>query len=566
MDGGIFELGFIILIAATLGIVAQFLRQPLILAYLITGIIISYTFFFDIEGRETWRLFSDLGIMFLLFLVGLEMNYSSLRLVGKDSVILGFGQVIITFVLGYALGKFFGFDTITAAYVAIALAFSSTIIIVKLLSEKRDLNSLYGKLSIGLLLVQDLIVVILIVLLTGIEAGSGVSALFILATLIKGALLFGIMLWLGRKILPIIFDRVARSSELLFLVSLAWVFVVVALVKKMGFSIEIGGFLAGIALANSSEHFQIASRIKPLRDFFIVLFFVILGSTIAFSDFSGIGLPIIIFSLFVLIGNPIIVMLLMGWRGYKKRTGFLTGITVAQISEFSFIIAAFGLKLGHITTPIVAIISAVGVITITLSTYMVMNADYIYSKLSKILSVFEFKDTLKPDLPKPYGNKNILLVGCQRVGKSIMTQLSIEKVLVVEFDPDVIKKLKEERYDYIFGDITDPDILEQIDFKSLKLVICTAPSYAVNLALLEHVKRLRSNGIKGYKVIVRARDDDEARNLYNAGADYVLLPHITSGYYLGKAISRSGSVQFLNNLKMRDRALMKQSEDYKRHN
>lgn len=565
MDGGIFELAVIILIAATLGIFAQLLKQPLVLAYLITGIIIGYSDFFHLTNRETWEIFSDLGIMFLLFLVGLEINYSSLKLVGKDSVILGVGQVLFTFIFGYIIAQIFGYSYVASAYIAIALTFSSTIIIVKLLSEKRDLNSLYGKLSIGFLLVQDLIVILLLVILAGIETGEGVSLFAVPLSLLKGIVLFAVMLWLGRKVLPYVFDKIARSAELLFLVSLAWVFIVVAFVGKLGFSIEIGGFLAGLALANSSEHFQIAGRIKALRDFFIVVFFVILGSSILFTDISGIGLPVLVFSLFVLIGNPFIVMLLMGIRGYRKRTGFMAGITVAQISEFSLILGALGLKLGHITEAEVALISAVGVITITISTYMVMNADFIYSKIYRILSIFEFRHSFKTEVIEDKKDKSILLVGCKRVGKSMLTQLSLKKVLVVEFDPEVVKVIAKEGYDYLFGDISDPDLYEHIDFSSMQLVISTVPSYQVNLAMLEFTKRIREERGYTFKIIVRARDDYEARLLYQNGADYVLLPHVTTGYYFGKAIARNTSMQFLDNLRTRDIGLMKQAEDYRRH-
>ena len=565
MDGGIIELAVIILLAATLGTIAQLLKQPLVLAYLLTGIVISSVSFFHLGNADVWELFSDLGIMFLLFLVGLEINYSALKLVGKDSVIIGLGQVLFTFLFGYIIAQLFGYSLIASAYIAIALTFSSTIIIVKLLSEKRDLNSLYGKLSIGFLLVQDILVILLLVVLAGAETNEGIKYTAVIFSLIKGAILFAVMLFLGRKVLPRLFDRIARSSELLFLVSLAWVFIVVAIVGRLGFSIEIGGFLAGLALANSSEHFQIASRIKALRDFFIVVFFVILGSTIVFADLSGIGLPVIVFSLFVLIGNPLIVMFLMGVRGYKKRTGFLAGVTVGQISEFSLILAALGLKLDHITEAEVALISAVGVITITISTYLVMNADYVYSKLYKLLSIFEFRGTLKSERIEDQKNKTILLVGCKRIGRSIVSQLPIKKITVVEFDPEVIKILKEDGYDYIFGDITDPEVYEHIDFSTIKLVISTAPSYVVNLAFIEFTKRIRSGKALDFKIVVRARDDYEAKHLYKHGADYVILPHTTSGYYFGKAIARSNNVQFLSNLRMRDIALMKQAEDYQDH-
>ena len=206
------------------------------------------------------------------------------------------------------------------------------------------------------------------------------------------------MLWLGRKILPLVFNKIAQSQELLFLTSLAWCLGIATAVAKTGFSIEIGGFLAGLALANSSEHFQISAKIRSLRDFFIMIFFVILGSSLIFSDFSGLTLPIIAFSLFVLIGNPLIVLIIMGFMGYRKRTSFMCGVTVAQISEFSLILAALGLKLGHLNTQIVSLITAVGIITITLSTYLILHAEKIFRRFPRFFSLFERKKSKKTNL------------------------------------------------------------------------------------------------------------------------------------------------------------------------
>ena len=297
----------------------------------------------------------------------------SLRLVGKASVLVGLGQIILTFIPGFFIARFFDFNFLQAAYIAIALTFSSTIIVVKLLSEKRDTNSLYGKISIGFLLVQDFVAILILIFLAGIESEKGIVFNDIFLTTLKGLGLFILMLYLGRKILPLMLDKISRSQELLFLTSLAWCFGIATVVVKAGFSIEIGGFLAGLALANSSEHFQISAKIKSLRDFFILIFFVILGSSLIFSDFSGLTLPIIIFSLFVLIGNPLIVLIIMGLMGYRKRTGFLCGVTTAQISEFSLILAALGLKLGHLNEKVVSLITAVGIITITLSTLSLIH-------------------------------------------------------------------------------------------------------------------------------------------------------------------------------------------------
>lgn len=560
MTSGIFELAIVILIAACLGIAAKLLKQPIILAYIVSGIIIGYFGFFHLDNKEIFRVFSDLGIMFLLFLVGLEINFTSLRLVGKTALIVGAAQIVFTFIIGFLIALLFNFSHLHSAYIAIALTFSSTIIVVKLLSEKKDLNSLYGKISIGFLLVQDFVAILLLVFLAGIESGKGLIFENIFLTAVKGIVLFGLMLWLGRKIFPLIFDKIARSPELLFLTSLAWCFLLAAAVShpKIGFSIEIGGFLAGLALANSAEHFQISARIRSLRDFFILIFFVILGSSLIFSNFSGIILPVITFSLFVLIGNPLIVLIIMGLLGYRKRTGFLAGVTVAQISEFSLILAAFGLKLGHLTGQVVSLITTVGVITITLSTYLIIYADQIFKYLSKYLAVFERRSIKKNIALKTGFHKPIILIGSHRTGQSIAYHIPKEKLLIIDFDPDVIGELKRGKYDYLFGDIADQDILEQANISNAQLVVSTSPHFEDNLTLLNEINQLKKNkkGV-GPKMILRAQDEEEAEFFYKQGVDYVLLPHFTSGQYLGRIIGLDPELKHLEALKKRDLVLLK---------
>mgnify|MGYP001574058305 FL=1 len=561
MTTGFFELAIIILIASALGIAAKLTKQPIILAYLATGAVIGYFGFFNLADKETFRLFSDLGIMFLLFLVGLEINYTSLRLVGKTSLIVGIAQIIFTFIGGFIIAYFFGFNYLSSAYIAIALTFSSTIIIVKLLSEKKDLNSLYGKVSIGFLLVQDFVAILILIFLASLQAGNKIEIFDIFLTLIKGVALFGLMIYLGRKILPLIFNKIAHSQELLFLSSLAWLFMAVAGASKLGFSIEIGGFLAGLALANSSENFQIAGRIRSLRDFFILIFFAILGTSIIIADFSNLTFPIIIFSLFVLIGNPLIVLIIMGIMGYRKRTGFMCGVTVAQISEFSLILAAMGAKVGHISNGTVSLITAVGIITITLSTYSIIYSEKIFKFLSPILSIFERKKTKEDEMLFQKRHKPIILIGCHRTGQSLAFNIPKEDLLIIDFDPEIISQLRKQGYDYLFGDVSDAEIFEKANFDEAKLIISTSPDIEDNLTLLSNLNAL--NNRNKLKVIMRARTSKEAEILYNNKADYVLLPHFTAGQYLSKTIALDPEMSILEQLKNQDIEVLKKISNIK---
>ncbi len=554
---GIFELSIIVCLAAFLSIIAKIIKQPLILAYIGTGIMVGFiqrSFnFFNFGGEGLFYIFYDLGIMFLLFLIGLEMNYSSLRTVGKTSVFVGLGQIIFTFVFGFIISKFLGFSLIHSSYISIALTFSSTIIIVKLISDKKSLNSLYGKISVGFLLVQDFVVILILIMLSGLGSGGDIIFLRLLYTILSGIFLFGLMIFIGRKIIPSLLNKISESQELLFLISIAWVFslvVIIDLFEKMsgvGFSIEIAGFLAGLALANSSEHFQIANRIKPLRDFFVLIFFIMIGSSIVLYNFGSLIFPILAFSIFVLIGNPFIVMLIMGLMGYRKRTFFMSGITVAQISEFSLVLATIGVRLGHIDESILTIIAAVGIITIIGSTYMIVHSDVIFSILSPYLSIFERKNS-REDFSHEEFKKPIILIGYDRTGKSIASSLNKKDLLIIDFNPTIIKSLESNGYKSIYGDVGDPLIFDNIDFTKSKMIISTNPRMKDNISLIKKVRSINKN----IGLIFRAESGEDAIALYDIGADYVFVPLYFSGQYLGKIIKSKNGLKKILELKERD--------------
>lgn len=535
-----FEITIIVCLASLLSILFRLLKQPTILAYILTGIIIGPFGQLQLGGAETLRTLAQLGITLLLFMVGLELRFSQLASIGKIAAIVGAAQIIITSAIGFIIAISLGFSTISSLYIAIALTFASTIIIVKLLSDKRDLKSLYGKIAIGILLVQDFLVILLLVLLSGFSPVNGNVPLHFASILLKAGVLFGLVLFLSKSIFPRLMDFVARSSETLFLFSIAWAFIMAALVSSppIGFTIEIGGFLAGLALANSSENFQIAARIRPLRDFFITIFFVFLGMSMMFGELSRIWQPVLLFSLFVLVVKPLIVIAIMGILGYRKRTSFLTGLTGTQISEFSLILIFMGNKLGHVSNDILAIVTMVGVITFAVSSYLIANSNAIYRRFNKYLNIFEIGKTSMEQREKGDSFRDhIVLVGANRTGQSILDSVKKgeEKFVVVDFDPDIIRELKKTHIDAFFGDITDLEIQDIANLDDARLVISTVSDIDDNLLLLESMRRNK----KAAKVIVVAQDQDEAERLYKSGADYVVLPHLAGGRHIAKVISEN---------------------------
>ncbi len=547
MTTELFQLAIVVLIAAGFGFIAKLLRQPIVLAYLLAGLVIGYFGFVKLPSVSS--VFAELGIMFLLFLVGLEINYDSFRTVGKPALIIGLAQILITFGLGYWVAGLFHFGAAPSAYIAIALTFSSTILAVKLLTEKKDLHSLYGRIAIGILLIQDLVAILLLVLLSGFETGQSLSMLAVAGIIAKSILLFGLMLWLGRSILPYIFDRVARSAELLFVITLAWVFLVAAVVSKIGFSVEIAGFLAGLALANSSEHYEIASRFRPLRDFFLLLFFVVLGSSAAGANLAGIVLPVLAFSAFVLIGNPLIVLAVMGVMGYRRRTGFMTGMTIAQISEFSLVLVTMGARLGQVPGRVVSLVTGVGIVTFVLSGYLALHGEKFLRRASPILKYFERREPIEDGTSwEQEFEKPIVLIGAHRIGQSIAMHLPKHDLLVIDSDPEVIREIKNRGIAHILGDIRDEDVEEKANFPHARLVISTSPDLDDNLHLLARLNTLDFRP----KAILRAETEEDAHALYKNGADYVLLPHFTSGQYLGKSIAVDPDLEILPILRKTD--------------
>ncbi|EKE05461.1 MAG: hypothetical protein ACD_19C00284G0003, partial [uncultured bacterium] len=347
------EISLVIVIATIVSVLMRVLKQPMLIGYILTGVIVGPAVFGVMQSPESLEVFSQFGIALLLFIVGLNLSPKVIREVGKVATITGLGQVVFTSIIGYLISSILGFDKVESFYIAVALTFSSTIIILKLLSDKGDLDSLYGKVSIGFLLVQDILATLFLVVVSASALGDTFGSIAI--QLIWKSFLLGLLLFLFIKfILPRLSVYFATSQEFLFLFSIGWGFGLASVFHALGLSIEIGALVAGVTLSLFPYHYEISSKMKPLRDFFLILFFVLLGAELGVDNLSGAIIPALIFSAFVLIGNPLIVMTLMGILRFNKKTGFLSGLTVAQISEFSLILVALGYKLGHVDEKVIS--------------------------------------------------------------------------------------------------------------------------------------------------------------------------------------------------------------------
>jgi Kef-type K+ transport system membrane component KefB len=411
------EISIILAITLLISGIIKALKQPPIIGYILAGIIVSPYFLNLAKSLETIEVFSQIGITMLLFIVGLSLSPKVIKEVGKASLITGIGQIIFTSVIGYFISKLLGFSNITSFYIAIALTFSSTIIIMKLLSDKKDLEKLYGKISIGFLLVQDIFVIVLLMIISSFSGQLSLAQISLSGILI-GFIIVGSFILISLHMLPSLSKFFAKSQEFLFLFSIGWGMGLAALFDYIGLSMEIGALIAGISLSVSPFQHEISSKMKPIRDFFIILFFISLGSQMTFGNINQLIIPAIILSLFILIGNPLIVMTLMGIMGYKKRTGFEAGFTVAQISEFSLILIALGVSVGHLSSDILSLVTVIGLITISGSTYLILYSSKLYKYLSKYISIFEKKRTKEgSQKEKKY---EMVLFGYNRIGGDLL--------------------------------------------------------------------------------------------------------------------------------------------------
>lgn len=517
----------------------RLLKQPLIIGHIATGILVSPLLLNLVRpGNESFEAFAHMGVAILLFMVGLHLNPKAVKDVGKIALITGIGQIVFTSIIGFLIVRLLGFEVIPSIYIAIALTFSSTIIILKLVSDKGDMDTLYGKIAIGFLIVQDIVAMFILMLVSSSTGAVGLSLSVIIEIIIKLiTILIGVYL-VAKLIFPLITGRIAKSQEFLLFFAIAWCFIVATVFELLNFSIEAGALLAGVALSMSPFKYEISSKLKPLRDFFILLFFVWLGSQMIFDSFTQFIWPIILLSLFVLIGNPLIVMILMGYQGYSKRNSLFAGFTVAQISEFSLIMVGLGITVGHISGEVLSLVTFVGILTIAGSTYLILYNKKVYELLSPYLSIFEKKKTIDKNEKTNKQKHEVILFGYNRIGFDLAESFvkMKKKFLVIDNNPDTVKEVKKQGTDSVYGDADNREFLKELDFSKTKMIVSTIPDQGTNTVLIKALKEINTGAI----VIVVANQIETALELYDVGADYVIMPHLLGGRHTSSLIKELG--------------------------
>ncbi len=515
------EIAAVMMTAGLFSLVAYKLRQPLIIAYIATGIVVGPGVLGLAQSADVFETMSSIGIAFLLFIVGLNLNWRNVKDVGRVAIVAGLAQVIVTSVVGTGIGLAMNIPFGTSLFLGVAFSFSSTIIIVKLLTDKEDLDRLYGRIAVGMLIVQDLIAMVILLVLAAMNDGGNVQTILSFS-LVKGIVTVFVLWVVAKLVVPRVFAYAARSQELLFLMALGWCFMVASALQYFGFGIESGALLAGVSLAGTGFQHEIEAKIRSLRDFFLVIFFIVLGTHLTMGSVGGLVVPAIVLGVYVLIGNPLIAQIIMRFMGYHPRTAFLAGTTVAQISEFSFIMLAAGVAGGFVVPEAMTLATIVGLVTIAGSSYLVSYNERIYEMFDK-----RFPSKKKEHDTVHHVGTEVVMLGYDRMGREILP--SIEKMTddyrIVDFNPVVVEALLAEGKPVMYGDVGSDDVLNMVRADKARLLISTIPDMAINDMVLDYLRHRHSKAT----AVVTVKSSGDAKRCYDLGATFVIVPSILSG-------------------------------------
>jgi len=534
--------GLAILAATVLAFIGHLLKQPLLLAYIAGGVVIGPQIGLGlIKDTVQIETISHFGLILLLFLIGLEIDAKKLKDSGKSLVLSGLSQFPITVIIGlgffYLLGYSLRGGTYDLIYLAACCALSSTAIVVKLLYGKFELDTLAGRITLGILVFQDIWAIVLL----GIQPNlSNPDILIILLSFLKGALLVLGSMLVSKYILPRAFKTVAKIPELVLVASLGWCFLVCGAAAYFNLSVEMGALIAGVAISTFPYNMDVIVKVVNIRDFFVTLFFVSLGMQIP-NPLDNMHLIVTggIVSVFLVASRFFALFPVLYALNNGIRVSLLTSINLSQLSEFSLVIASLGLAAGHISRDTMTVIVFVFVSTSVLSTYTIKYNDSIQKALGAILRKCGLRDirTAGQEHPDP-GRKEIVLLGFHRTASSFLHEILqldqnrkprarlMDKLVVIDFNPETHEPLQRLGVKVIYGDVSNLDMLKHADIHDIKIAVSTIPDKILvgtdNVKLIKMIKTICPHA----KIIVTAESSGRALQMYKEGADYVFLQHI----------------------------------------
>jgi len=473
--------------AAFLGFLMKLLKQPLMLGYLLAGVLIGPIGFKLIDNQEEITTIAEIGLILLLFMIGLEIDLKKMLSAGKLVIVTGIVQFPISVGLGYLIATLLTMtgllsdDGYVKFYVAIAVSISSTMVVVKLLYEKMELSTLPGRITIGILVFQDIWAIIVLAIQPNL---ANPEVLGILKTFGIGALLVGGAILVAKYILPLVFKSIAKLPELLVVVSLAWCFLIslIAAHPAVGLSMEMGALIAGVTLATFPYNLDIIAKVINIRDFFITLFFVALGMKIPIPNVSVLVTAVTISGVVFFLRYIGVFGVLSFLKG-GHRTSILTSLNLTQISEFSLVILTLGIGYGHIPNDLLVLMIWVFVLLAVLSSYVVKFSHPLQQFFARLLVSIGFKDLSSEEVEENLRKRPIVLLGVFKIANSFIDQLDknknelINDVMVVDFNPVVREALHQRGIPCVYADISHPDTLVHAGISHAKVVVCSIENF-----------------------------------------------------------------------------------------
>ena len=532
-----YEFAALLSLAALAGALGMVMRQPLIIAFIAIGVLIGPSAMGLVSSGNEIALLAKLGIAVLLFIIGLKLDMKLIRSLGPQATLIGLVQIVSTTALGAGLSLLLGFTPQSAILIGVALAFSSTIIIIKLLSDKREIDSLHGRIALGVLIIQDLAVVCAMIVMAALSATGTGGAGDLLIALLEVAAYTGVLIVALALFMHFAAQKVAgfmaRNQELLLCFAIAWAVMLAALCDLMGLSKELGGLLAGVSLASTPFRDAMISRLSPLRDFLLLFFFISLGTQLNLDYLDTVVVPALALSLFVLLFKPLVIMAMCGLLGYRRRTGFMAGLSLAQISEFSLIFAAVAFGAGFLNQEVLGLVTLVGLLTIITSTYLISLSHSLFAFVEPALGIFQKRRGHREKQDDKHRGKkayDVILLGLGRYGREMGRGLldGGKSVLAVDFDPEEIRAWCSHGRDGMYGDATDPEFYHSLPIAGAKWVICAMPRHLGGLTQedprLVLLQIMHDGKFKG-KVAIACHTQERVEQFEALGVDTVFFPH-----------------------------------------
>lgn len=542
MEHLIIDVALCIIAAWVIGVICETFKQPLLLAYLLAGFAIGPHGFRWVTNSESIETISEIGLILLLFLIGLEMDLKKMLGSGKVIFYTAIAQILGCISLGWLFFGLFGpaKSWLEGLYLGVAAAMSSTVIIIKILYDKRELETLAGRVTVGVLVLQD----VFVILFLAVQPSLKNPALAPLALALgKVVLLGGVGYVVSRFLLPPIFKAVSRQPELVLVGALAWCFALGGFADRLGLSREMGALFAGVMLSTFPYTLDVVARVTSIRDFFVTLFFVALGMHIKVPTWGLIGWTLVV-SGFVVASRLATVFPILYRQRLGHRVSLLPAINLCQISELSIVLLAIGKNAGDVSDITINIAALAFAFLAVDSTYAIMKNDHILRKSSPWLTRVRL-----PDLPEggaePLSVQHparLFVLGFSWTASSLLEEISREKpallpdLLIVDYNPQVIERLRKRGVRVVYGDISQRNTLHHAGVHHAEIIVCSLPDMvlkgASNRRMLRQLRELNPHA----QIIVHAEKISDVPELYAEGANYVTVPRLLEASDLLKVL------------------------------